>query len=100
MRYILDHEIKYHSQRYNKWVTVPVGYESDGATGASDIYSHAWWIHDMLCDRGTWDGANGEEVTRLEAATVLSDILKSEGRWFRARTWFLATYLFGCKKVR
>ena len=41
-------EIKYYSKRYNKHVTVPKGYNSDGATGAIDIYSDAWWIHDKL----------------------------------------------------
>lgn len=91
-------EIKYFSPRYKKFVTVPKGYVSDGATGASDIYSKAWWVHDMLCDRGTWD--DGTPVTNWQASSVLSDILKDEGRWFRARTWFVATWLFGGGKAR
>ena len=90
--------IRYDSPRYGKRVTVPIGFESDGATGAVDIYTEAWWIHDMLCVRGAWD--DGTPVTALQAAMVLRDILKRDGRWVRAITWPVATYLFGCKRAR
>ena len=96
--YILKYTIYYHSERYGKSVTVPKGYKSDGATGAFDIYSEAWFVHDKICEFGVWD--DGSLVTRHQAAKVLSDILKSEGRWFRCRSWYLMTFLFGCKKVR
>ena len=90
--------IDYYSLRYSKRVSVPVGYLSDGATGAIDIYSRSWWVHDKLCDTGVWH--DGTPCTNWQASTVLSDILRSEGRWFRARTWRWATFLFGGGKCR
>ena len=98
MDYLCPKEIKYYSVRYDKFITVPEGYPSDGATGAIDIYSNGWWVHDVLCDRGTFD--DGTECNNLQASAILSDILKSEGRWFRARTWFITTWLFGGGKAR
>lgn len=91
--YVRDIEIVYYSKRYDKYVTVPVGYVSDGATGARDIESISWWVHDKLCDFGLFD--DGTPCNNWQASTILSDILKSEGRWFRARSWFIMTWLFG-----
>ena len=90
--------ITYHNKRYNRYAVVKKGQVRDGATGAIDVVSLAWWVHDQLCADGTW--ANGEAVTRWQAATVLHDILAAEGRWFRARSWWIATWLLGCNKVR
>ena len=97
-KYRCPKEMKYYSKRYDKTVTIHAGYPSDGATGASDIWSESWWIHDILCDRGVFD--DGTPCTNLQASTILKDILKSEGRWFRARTWFVATFLFGVGECR
>ena len=96
--YINDVKFAYHSNRYNQEVTVPVGYSSDGATGAKDITSRGWWVHDILCDRGTFD--DGTPCTNWQASSILSDILKDEGRWFRSRSWFVATWLLGGGKAR
>ena len=96
--YINDIQFTYYSQRYDKLITVPKGYHSDGATGAKDITSRGWWVHDVLCDRGTFD--DGTKCNNWKASTILSDILKVEGRWFRARSWFVATWLFGGGKAR
>lgn len=88
--YILDAPIAYWSKRYKKWVKCPIGMRSDGASGpAEDIVSIGWWIHDQLCATECWD--DGTPCTGLQRSTVLYDILRSEGRWFRARSWFLAT---------
>ncbi len=81
-----------------KSVTVPAGYPSDGATGARDIDSDGWWVHDKLCDTGKFD--DGSACTNLQASMILYDILKSEGRWFRARSWLVTTWLFGGGKAR
>lgn len=89
--YVLHREIAYYSPRYKKYATVPEGYRSDGSTGGEDIVSEAWWVHDILCDRGAWDDKT--KCSNRQASLVLYDILKSEGRWFRARTWFLATWI-------
>jgi len=96
--YVRQTTFTYHSKRYDKDVTVPRGYKSDGATGAKDIKSLSWWVHDKLCDSGVFD--DGSDCNNLQASMILSDILKSEGRWIRARTWFVATWLFGGGKAR
>lgn len=96
--YLCPKTIIYNSPRYGKTVSVPEGYESDGATGAIDIWSEGWWVHDRLCERGTWD--DGTMCNNWQASTVLSDILRSEGRWIRAIYWWPATWLFGGGKAR
>jgi hypothetical protein len=91
-RYILAEDCKYYSHRYRKWVYLPQGMESDGASGpASDIVSLGWWVHDRLCDTGRW--ADGAACSAWQRSTVLHDILREEGRWFRARSWWAATLL-------
>ncbi len=97
--YIRKKKLVYYSKRYNKYITVHKGYQSDGATGAIDITSDGWWVHDVLCDTGEFD--DGTKCTNWQASTILSDILRSEGRWLRAIYWFPATWLFGggeCRK--
>ena len=93
IKYYNKKEISYYSKRYNKWKTVPEDYPSDGATFAVDIYSDAWWVHDILKDHGTWN--HDVPCSNIEASYVLYDILISEGRWYRARRWFVATLVFG-----
>ncbi len=97
-KYKLIRAIKYYSERYQKSCNVDIGYISDGATGAVDIFSEAWWIHDKLCDVGKWD--DGTPVTNLQASMVIRDVLMDEGRYLRAQYWFLATFLFGGGKAR
>ena len=97
-KYTCPYRIEYYSKRYDKTIVVPEGYPSDGATGAFDIWSESWWVHDKLCDKGTWD--DGTPITNWQASTVLGDILLSEGRVFRSVYWWWFTFLFGCKKAR
>lgn len=98
IKYWCPQEINYFSERYGKGVTVSRGYPSDGATGAKDINSTGWWVHDVLCDRGTWD--DGSKVTNWQASMVLRDILWKEGYYFRAHRWLVATWLLGGGKAR
>ena len=98
IKYECPKDITYFSKRYGKYVYVPEGYESDGATGASDIYTRGWFVHDVLCDTGKW--ADGTPCTNWQASCVLSDILAEEGRWIRRWTWKYATFLFGGGKAR
>ena len=94
IKYLNPKEIVYRSPRYGKTIIVPEDYPSDGASGpASDIWSQAWWVHDVMCDTGKWE--DGSRCTNWQASRVLSDILESEGRWFRKRTWLWSTFLFG-----
>lgn len=96
--YVNPQHIEYYSSRYRKWVTVPKGFISDGATGAKDIYSYSWWVHDALCKRGFFD--DGSPCNNWQASTILSDILRSEGRWLRAIYWWAFTWALGCEKCR
>ena len=98
-KYTLCERIEYFSKRYEKWVIVPAGFRSDGASGpAVDIWSNAWWVHDRLCDCGHF--ADFSICTNWQASTILSDILWSEGRWFRAIYWWPATFLAGGGRCR
>jgi hypothetical protein len=96
-RYRINEDFTYTSPRYGKTVTVKAG-EYDGATGAIDIMSAGWPVHDALCLSGCWD--DGTKISNWECSQVLQDILKAEGRWARARYWFWATWLGGGGKAR
>lgn len=98
--YTLKYEIRYRSPRYGKWVIVEKGFLSDGATGGFDVYGEAWFIHDKLCDTACWSDEDSTPVTAWQAASVLSDVLKHEGRPVRAVLWKYATFLMGCVKTR
>lgn len=95
--YFLVDSIRYNT-RYGKEVKIPSGRRSDGATGAWDINSEAWWIHDEMCRNGCF--FDGAPCTNWQASTVLSDVLKRDGHWFRATTWFIATLALGGGKAR
>jgi len=96
--YVCTETYVYRSHRYEQTVVVYEGTVRDGASGAVDIESDSWWVHDQLCADGAWN--SGEPVSAWEAATVLRDILQSEGRWFRAFYWRLSTFFFGCKRAK
>lgn len=97
-KYVLNEPIAYYSPRYKKTITIPTGRVSDGATGAMDITSRGWWIHDELCKTGQWD--DGTKLNNWQCSQVLQDVLKEEGRWARAQYWFFFTFLFGGDKAR
>ena len=91
-------EYAYFSKRYNKRVVAKVGFDTDGATSALDINSFSWLVHDVLCDYAKFE--DGSPCTNWQASQVLQDILKAEGKWFRARTWFWSTWFLGGKKIK
>lgn len=109
-KYRLDKAISYYSARYQKHVTVPAGYISDGATGAMDIASRAWWVHDMLCQFGKWDC--GTLLSNWQCSQVLQDIMVEESpqkgweryrpssRYWQSKRWFWATWLLGGGEAR
>lgn len=89
----------YFSKRYQKRIDIlKTDKPYDGATGAFDIDSLGWLFHDVLCRDGCF--ADGTKCTNWQASMVLSEILAEEKRWFRAKTWFVATWLFGGGKAR
>lgn len=98
IKYWSPERIEYYSKRYDKFVIIEKGYGSDGATFAEDIYSRSWWVHDKLCDEGTW--ADGTPVTNWQASMVLRDILLDEGRYVRACRWFVWTFLVGGRRLK
>ena len=90
VRYVLLLPLVYVSPRYGKWVKLPPGYESDGASGpAQDVCSVSWWVHDFMCETQRW--GDGSPCSGWQRSMVLHDILLEEGRWFRAFTWSMAT---------
>lgn len=91
--YICSEDYIYCSPRFNKEITVHKGFYSDGATKAIDIDTDAFWIHDVLCRYAEFD--DHTPCTNWQASMILSDILRSEGFWFRSITWFIATFLVG-----
>lgn len=97
-QYLVTKDIVYYSTRYNKYVTAKAGEVLDGATGALDIESFGWPIHDVLCKYGKFD--DDTLCTNLQASLILSDILKEEGRYIRSLTWLGATWLLGGGKAR
>lgn len=97
-KYLAISHLKYYSKRYNKYITINQNYNSDGATGAWDIVSFAWWVHDKLCEKGKWD--DGISITNWQCSTVLFDILTEEGKIFRNHWWKYSTFLFGGGKAR
>ena len=98
IKYCREHRLIYLSKRYGKYVTVPAGFGSDGATCAPDIHSNAWWVHDVLCKTGRFD--DGTLCTNWQASRILGDILWQEKQWLRAFPWGLMTFLFGGDKAR
>ena len=84
----------YYSVRYLKYITISTNDGLyDGATCAFDIDSFGWLYHDVLKrDKRFRDGT---VCTNHQASMVLYDLLKSEGRWFRARSWYLSTLAWG-----
>ena len=91
-------EFFYYSKRFKRSIKIEDGMRADGATGAIDIVSLAWWIHDKMCNTGRW--ADGTKCTNWQASSVLSDILWSEGRWVRSIRWFFATFFLGGGEAR
>lgn len=98
LSYVVKDEQRYFSKRYGKSIVCPEGMQSDGATGALDIDSYSWLFHDRLCDTGTFE--DGSPCTNWQASQIISDILKSEGYWFRSKTWLWATWIGGGGKAR
>lgn len=97
-KYQAAETMRYFSKRYQKFVTVHTGMWSDGATGAFDVRSFAWWVHDVLCNTGQWDDRT--PCTNWQASSVLYDILKEEGFWIRDFWWRWTTFLLGGGKAR
>lgn len=96
--YVTTRELWYKSERYDKYIVCQQYFVSDGATGAYDIKSFGWLFHDKLCNTGKFN--DNTRCNNWQASKVLTDILDEEGRWFRKRTWFWSTWLFGGGKAR
>lgn len=85
---------RYYSPRYNRYITIPAGMYSDGATCARDLQdTDAWLVHDHICRYAVWD--DGKPICNWEASTVLADLLWRDGYYLEAFWWWWATYLFG-----
>lgn len=90
--YEAQHTYFRYFKKYKKWLCLPKGFVSDGATFAFDIESDGWWWHDLVCRKPTW--FDGTAVTDWQASDILAIVLKEEGRTVRHVTWRYATWLF------
>ena len=103
-KYKLLTPYRYYSKRYDKYILLPIGMLSDGATGAMDIHSWSWWVHDKVCETGLFE--DGTKCNNWQASRIIADILWSEWsikkplRGLRAVIWLPATWLFGGGKCR
>ena len=72
----------FHSRRYNKFLTVPEGFECDGSTGSPNI-GLSWLAHDYAFKRGKWD--DGTPIKWREANHFMQDLMIAEGqpKWTR-----------------
>ncbi len=78
--------INYFSERYGKYITVPVGYWSNGADVVADFYPPSWFIHDWGCGSyfgrgpkpvgGQWD--DGSPMTNWQLSHVFTDVIRDE----------------------
>lgn len=112
--YEVTKTFKYHSRRYNRYITIDgtdglskTGFYSDGATKAIDIDSDYWIVHDHICRYAKWD--DGTPIDNWTASTVAADIIWDESnlhkklgnkwiaRWRKAQSIYVwwATYLCG-----
>lgn len=89
----------YYSTRYKKSITIPSNHPSDGATGAFDIRSNAWQVHDVVCAMQFPEWDSGEKIYPWTAAYILGDILHQEGYHIRDRIWPIMTFVFGCRST-
>jgi len=105
--YRLRQNIAYFSSRYGEYIGAEKGDRSDGATDGNigivtikvpDLDSFGWIFHDELCSDGVFE--DGTVCNNWQASNVLSDIMITEGYWFRARTWFWATWSMGGDEAR
>lgn len=91
LRYVSLEDYTYFSKRFNKSITITKEFISDGATGAKDINSMSWWIHDALSEWEHWD--DGSFCSIYDSSLVIYDVLKSEDRYIRAPLWFIGTFV-------
>lgn len=98
--YVCTETYRWHSSRYGESITVYEGTVRDGASGAINIRSSSWWVHDEICAREPPQWDSGNPISAWQAAATLSDVLASEGRWARAIYWRWSTFMLGCKAAR
>ncbi len=96
--YILLEKLIWLDKATDKFITVPKYFISDGASGAIDIKSKGWWIHDWLCEENGYD--DGTYCNNWNASRILSGILFSERRPFRSLYWRVSTFILGGKHLR
>lgn len=109
----------YTSARYSKpgapkIISWDKGYGSDGATGlfVQDLDIRSSRVHDIICDRGTWD--DGTPITNWQASNVYCDslcdsanamigknlFLKKKLRKARAQIRKIGTFVLGGRKLK
>jgi hypothetical protein len=94
MKYKFTQAQTMYSRRYRKFIFLPKGFGSDGATGAKDLHgSWSWPFHDVITNSGKFN--DGTPCTAWQASMILRDILHAEGHFARKYIWKWATLLLG-----
>ena len=101
-------EIHYYSKRYRKYITVPKGYKSDGATGVLDVCPKSWYVHDWMCGNYLGEGPkpiggqfdDGTKINNWQCSHIFADILREEGYIILPYTRFWGTWFLGGGKCR
>jgi len=89
----------YYSPRYDKRLTIPNGYPSNGADTVRDICPTGFFCHDFCCNEGMWD--NGSKMCNREASFIYYDILVAfKVPKMIAMIRWIGTFLFGGGRAR
>ena len=106
--YTCPKTIKYYSKRYDKFVTVPKGYVSNGADYVLDVCPKSWYVHDWIC--GSWFGEGPKPIggrfdddttmTNWQCSHIFADILREEGYVVLPISRFWGTWALGGGKAR
>lgn len=91
--YLSTEKYVYYSERYDKFLTIPEGYPSNGANAVKDKCPTAFFVHDYGCNEGKWD--DGSLMCNRELSSVYADILKGVGFWWRSKIRWIGTFIGG-----
>ena len=85
-------KIVYWSPRYKKFITVPVGFLSDGVTWFLDLASISAWLHDWMRKTKKFD--DGTPIACYQASMIFGDVLRVEGDYLVGTVGVPLTWIY------